>query len=219
MPPAHDFEDARHAMVADQLEARGITNERVLDAMRTIPREEFVGREHREHAYDDNPLRIEEGQTISQPYMVALMTQLLNPRPEDRVLEVGTGSGYQTAILASLAREVYTIERHAPLAESARERLHAMGYGNVTVTVGDGTLGHPPGAPYNAIIVTAGAPRLPEALKSQLAEDGRLVCPAGSEERQQLTLLERAPEGWHESTHTRCVFVPLIGAGGWKPRR
>jgi protein-L-isoaspartate(D-aspartate) O-methyltransferase len=151
--------------------------------------------------------------------MVALMTQLLDPRPEERVLEVGTGSGYQTAILAALAASVHTVERHASLAETARERLHWLGYTNVTVVTGDGTLGHPPGAPYLGIMVTAGAPHVPDALKEQLATGGRLVCPVGTEERQQLMLVERKQSGWRETVHSACVFVPLIGAGGWKPRR
>ncbi len=217
----HDFHSddasARERMVRYQLEARGIHHPRVLDAMRKVPRHLFVPPERVHDAYSDHALPIGEGQTISQPYMVALMTQLLDPAPSDRVLEVGTGSGYQAAILAELANEVVTIEREPALSQRAQEVLNALGYRNITFVVGDGTEGYTPLAPYDRIIVTAGAPFIPQPLVEQLAPGGRLVIPVGHRYEQVLTVAEKDPEGkLHVSEHGYCVFVPLIGRHGWR---
>lgn len=209
------FEDQRSAMVRSQIEARGITDPRVLDAMRRVPRDRFVPAPLAHAAYADQALAIGTGQTISQPYMVAAMTAALALAGPERVLEVGTGSGYQAAILAELARTVVTIERHADLAAEAERRLRALGYANVTVVVGDGTAGYEPGAPYDAIIVTAGAPRIPPPLQAQLADGGRLVIPVGSSMGQELRVVRRAGDRWVETVGDACVFVPLIGAHGW----
>ena len=209
------FAKQRSQMVSAQIVSRGVQDERVLDAMRHVPRHLFVPQERQADAYDDCPIPIGNGQTISQPYMVALMTELAEVGEGDRVLEVGTGSGYQTAILAELAAEVVTIERHAELADRARARLDALGYANVTIVVGDGTLGCAGHAPYNAIVVTAGGPHVPEALKGQLAVDGRLVCPAGSRDVQRLTVVRRAADGFIETESISCIFVPLVGEEGW----
>ncbi|MCX5759827.1 MAG: protein-L-isoaspartate(D-aspartate) O-methyltransferase [Candidatus Hydrogenedentes bacterium] len=168
-----------------------------------------------DRAHDDHAMPIGQGQTISQPYMVAIMTQLLELKPTDRVLEIGTGSGYQAAILAMLAREVVTVERVPLLAEAARQRLHALGYKNIVVVVGDGTLGCPEYAPYDAIIATAGGPFVPKTPKTQLALNGRFVCPVGPREVQHLAVIRRTETGFQETPNIGCVFVPLIGAEGW----
>ena len=219
-----DLDDAREKMVRRDLAARGITDERVLGAFRRVRRERFVWDVDSSDAYADHPLRIGEGQTISQPYMVALMTQWLGlggagPNSgSERVLEIGTGSGYQTAILAELAREVYTIERFASLSESARERLKRLGYGNVHYRVGDGTLGWPEEAeraPFDAIIVTAGAPSVPEPLKRQLAPGARLVIPVGPGREQDLLVLTREKDGFGTRSVCPCIFVKLLGEEGW----
>ena len=168
-----------------------------------------------EMAYDDHALGIGLGQTISQPYMVAVMTAALQLSPADRVLEIGTGSGYQAAVLAHLAGSIVSIERHAPLADAARARLAALGLTNVTVVVGDGTEGYAAGAPYDAVVVTAGAPHVPAALREQLAEGGRLVVPVGSAWHQDLVLVERHGAAFREVSGEGCVFVPLIGKDGW----
>lgn len=202
-------------MVRAQVAARGVRDPRVLDAMARVPRGEFVPVAAREQAYEDRPVPIGAGQTISQPYMVGAMTELLGPWPRGRVLEVGTGSGYQAAVLALLAREVVSVERHAALARQAAGVLARLGLRNVAIHVGDGTLGWPPGAPYDAIIVTAGAPALPHSLAGQLADGGRLVCPVGDRETQELIVLDRRGDQWQETRQTRCVFVPLVGAEGW----
>ncbi|MEJ5253502.1 MAG: protein-L-isoaspartate(D-aspartate) O-methyltransferase [Armatimonadota bacterium] len=208
---------ARERMVQYQLEARGITHPRVLDAMRKVPRHLFVSPERIHDAYSDHALPIGEGQTISQPYMVALMTELLDPAPSHRVLEVGTGSGYQAAILAELANEVVTIEREPSLSQRAREVLWSLGYRNITFVVGDGTEGYPPLAPYDGIIVTAGAPFIPQPLVEQLAPGGRLVLPVGHRYEQVLTVVHKDEQGAvHLSEHGYCVFVPLIGKHGWQ---
>lgn len=214
----HDNErSARERMVLYQLEGRGITNPRVLEAMRKVPRHLFVPPERVHDAYSDHALPIGAGQTISQPYMVALMTELLNLAPSHRVLEVGTGSGYQAAILAELANEVVTIEREPSLSERAREVLESLGYRNITFVVGDGTEGYPPLAPYDGIIVTAGAPFIPQPLIEQLAPGGRLVIPVGHRYEQVLTVAEKDEQGdLHLSEHGYCVFVPLIGKHGWQ---
>ncbi|MCS6950097.1 MAG: protein-L-isoaspartate(D-aspartate) O-methyltransferase [bacterium] len=204
-------------MVRYQLEARGITDPRVLDAMRKVPRHLFVPPERVHDAYSDHALPIGEGQTISQPYMVALMTQLLQPAPSHRVLEIGTGSGYQAAILAALADEVVTVEREEVLSQRAQEVLRSLGYRNITFVVGDGSEGYPPLAPYDGIIVTAGAPFVPTPLVDQLAPGGRLVIPVGHRYEQVLTVVYKDEQGRiHISEHGYCVFVPLIGKHGWR---
>jgi protein-L-isoaspartate(D-aspartate) O-methyltransferase len=207
---------ARAAMVRDQLRSRGIRAERVLVAMATVPRERFVGSSDRHAAYADEALPIDAGQTISQPYMVAVMTELLATRPGDRILEIGTGSGYQAAILATLGCRVTTIERHDMLASAARDRLEALGFAaTVEVRVGDGSLGVPDRAPWDGIIVTAGAPRVPHALREQLADGARLVVPVGPRERQVLTVVARHGNDWIERPEGACVFVPLVGEDGY----
>ena len=210
-----DFVHERDRMVDSQLAARNITDSRVLAAMRTVPRHRFVSEALRESAYEDRPLEIGAGQTISQPYMVALMTQLLHVQAEDSVLEVGTGSGYQTAILASIARTVVTIERIDSIASAATARLKELEYLNVDVHIADGTLGWHANAPYDAIMVTAGSPSVPPALKAQLAEGGRLICPVGPREMQRLIRVVRDAHGFREEEGIGCVFVPLIGDDGW----
>ncbi len=202
-------------MVAQQLEARGVRSPLVLAAMRRVPRHLFVPPGLQKQAYEDHPVNIDCGQTISQPYMVAAMTELLDLRPEHRVLEIGTGSGYQTAILAELAGEVTSIERHAPLAKQARLRLKDLGYANVEILCSDGTLGHPARAPYNAILITAGSPSVPPTLKEQLSDGGTLLCPTGNRELQELVKIIRGPSGYRETKGIRCIFVPLIGREGW----
>ena len=200
--------------MARQLRRMGIRDDRVLDAMARVPREEFVREEDRESAYGDHALPIGEGQTISQPYVVARMSELLALRPTDSVLEVGTGSGYQAAVLGELARDVVTVERHRSLAESARERLARLGYRNVRAIHDDASLGYPPDAPYDRIIVTAAAPAIDPALLAQLADDGLLVAPVGDEEMQELVTMD--PRG-RERRHGAVRFVPLRGRGGFRP--
>jgi protein-L-isoaspartate(D-aspartate) O-methyltransferase len=203
-------------MVADQLLARDITDPRVIAAMDAVPREAFVGARDRAHAYEDHPLSIGAGQTISQPYIVARMTQLLAVGRGDRVLDVGTGSGYQAAVLAELGCRVTSIEREPDLARRAAERLAALGYGDrVTVVAGDGTLGLTDGAPWDGIIVAAAAPAIPDALRVQLGDGRRLVIPVGTRREQQLLVVERHGSEWVERSDGACVFVPLIGAAGW----
>jgi protein-L-isoaspartate(D-aspartate) O-methyltransferase len=204
-------------MVAQQLQRRGISDERVLEAMAGLPREAFVPGAPKSIAYDDRALPIDEGQTISQPYMVARMTELLGIEPGDRVLEIGTGSGYQAAILALLGARVVSIERHAGLARSARERLRILGIEDVDVRVGDGSRGDPAGAPWDGIIVTAGAPRIPDALREQLAVGGRLVIPVGPRYEQELIVVERrSANEWREKSDGAVIFVPLVGEHGWR---
>jgi len=209
------FENARARMIAEDLVRRGIRDARVLDAMGRVAREAFVPPGDHARAYADQALPIGEGQTISQPYMVAAMTQALGLTGDERVLEIGTGSGYQTAILAELAREVISIERRPELAERARLRLVALGYRNVQVVAADGSLGFPDAAPYDAILVAAAAPRLPEALTAQLADGGRIAIPIGSREHQELRVIRREKDAFVETVADACVFVPLIGEGGW----
>lgn len=206
---------ARERMVTEQVELRGITNPRVIEAMEQTPRHLFVPADLQREAYDDRPLPIGCGQTISQPYMVALMTEALDLKDSDRVLEIGTGSGYQAALLGALAWEVITIERHPDLAKRARDTLQRMGITNVKVLQGDGSQGLPAHAPYDAIIVTAGGPRVPKPLLRQLAVGGRLVCPAGDRKVQQLYKVIREEKGYRTIKGTKCVFVPLLGAEGW----
>jgi len=208
---------ARERMVEAQLAARGIRDPAVLEAFRKVPREAFVDRMWVERAYDDQPLPIGADQTISQPYIVALMTELLDLGAGDRVLEIGTGSGYAAAILAEIAREVFTVERHPALAERAAARLSALGYANIHVRCGDGTLGWPEHAPYDAIVVTAGGPYIPRALKGQLAVGGRLVMPVGptTDDQILLRLTRGSGQAFDEEAFGPVRFVPLVGAEGW----
>ena len=210
-------EAARGEMVARQLAARGVRDPRVLSAMAKVPRERFVPSEVRHASYDDRALPLARGQTISQPYMVARAAELARIAPDALVLDVGTGSGYQAAVLAELAAFVVSIERIAELADSARATLEALGYGDrVEVVVGDGSLGWPARAPYAAILGAAAAPRVPPALAAQLTTGGRLVLPIGSRGQQYLTVVERTGEDtYEETTHEACVYVPLVGQGGF----
>jgi protein-L-isoaspartate(D-aspartate) O-methyltransferase len=203
-------------MIRTQLRARGIRDERVLNAMAAVPRDRFVPSHLSDKAFDDCALPIEHDQTISQPYIVALMTEALNTQPHHRILEIGTGSGYQAAVLSRLCARVYTIERHAALSDSAADRLNAVGIDNVMFRVGDGTLGWPDEAPFDGIIVTAGAPVVPDELVAQLAPTGRLVIPVGSSEQQTLLLIQVEAGQPLERRLTPCRFVKLIGAQGWK---
>jgi len=205
----------RQTMVARQLRARDISDERVLEAMERVPRELFVPDQERDHAYADAALPIGHGQTISQPYMVARIAEALALRPGERVLDVGTGSGYQAAVLAELGTEVVTIERIPELAERARASLAAAGYPQVHVRVGDGTLGVPELAPFDAIAVAAAAPAFPETLYEQLRARGRLVVPVGGEHMQRLEVIVRSPEGPAVVHSVPCRFVPLVGREGF----
>jgi protein-L-isoaspartate(D-aspartate) O-methyltransferase len=209
--------ERRRAMVDLQVAARGIRDPALLAAMRRVPRHEFVDAALAREAYDDTPLPIEAGQTISQPYIVALMLEAARLGPDDRVLEVGAGSGYASAVASRLAAHIDAIERHPRLVELARERLARLGYANVDVHEGDGSVGWRAGAPYDAILVAAGGPRIPEALREQLAPGGRLVMPVGGEHgAQRLIRLERAADGrFRESDLGGVMFVPLVGAQGW----
>src|ERR1017187_9089025 len=201
---------ARQLMVDSQLRARGISDLRVLDAILRVPRHEFVPESLRAEAYDDHPLPIGDGQTISQPYVVALMLESLQLAPTDKVLEVGTGSGYVTALLAELAAQVFSIERHPALAESARNVLAALGYTNIRVFTGDGTLGLPAVAPFDAILVSAAAPDLPPALLAQLCDAGRMIVPVGSPDSQQLQFIRMVNGQPVISLRELVRFVPLI---------
>ena len=207
-----DSEAARASMVARQLERRGITSARVLDAMRRVPRERFVPPALQHEAYVDRALTIDCGQTISQPYIVALMTQALELTGAEKVLEVGTGSGYQTAILAELAACVVTIERHPDLAAKAERTLAELGYRNVTAVIGDGTQGWPPLAPYDAVLVAAAAAHCPPPLLEQLRDGGAVVIPLGSDESQTLKVLRKADGHLHSTDLSTCRFVPFVGA-------
>ncbi|MCL4503524.1 MAG: protein-L-isoaspartate(D-aspartate) O-methyltransferase [Deltaproteobacteria bacterium] len=205
----------RERMVDQQIEARGVADLRVLAAMRKVPRHLFIPSHLWDQAYNDYPLPIGENQTISQPYIVALMTELLEITETDRVLEVGTGSGYQAAILAELAAEVFSIDRVGGLADQARQVLDSLGYTNIKIRVGDGTLGWPEEMPFDAIIVTAGAPKVPRPLTEQLALGGRLVIPVGDVWSQTLTCVRKTREGLKFEYHGGCRFVRLIGKYGW----
>jgi len=212
-----DLSRARDRMVDVHLAGRGIRDRHVLDAMRTVPRERFVDEQMREFAYEDSPLPIGEGQTISQPYIVALMIEAAEVAPGDRVLEVGAGSGYAAAVMSRIAKTVHTIERHAPLAGQARERFQSLGYDNIELRVGDGTRGWAEAAPFDAILVAAGAPETPQALREQLAVGGRLLIPVGDEESgQRLRRITRTGREQYEQDDLGGVrFVPLIGEQGW----
>ncbi|HOM28427.1 MAG TPA: protein-L-isoaspartate(D-aspartate) O-methyltransferase [Deltaproteobacteria bacterium] len=207
---------ARKTMVEEQIAARGVKDRRILDAFLEVPRHRFVEEYLKYKAYEDYPLSIGYGQTISQPYMVALMTEALAPKPTDRILEIGTGSGYQAAILSRLCARVFSIERIAALASRARKTLDELGYFNVSIRIGDGTLGWPTEAPFDGIIVTAGAPRVPEALLSQLVEGGRLVIPVGETGIQDLKRYTVSRDGVREESLGGCRFVRLIGKDGWQ---
>jgi len=211
---AADLTQAREMMLRGHLRARGINNESVLDAFGFVPREAFVPPSLFDLSYEDRPLDIGFGQTISQPYTVAFMTQLLDPQPADIVLEVGTGSGYQAAILSRLVRKVYTIERFEELGKKAEEILRRLGYDNVEVVIGDGSLGLPEKAPFNGIIVTAGAPEIPRPLLEQLKIGGRLVIPVG-ETKQEMLKITKTEKGFREERHPGFRFVPLIGKHGF----
>lgn len=210
MHPIGDVWSARR-MVEEQIIPRGVTDAKVLAVMSALPREPFVLDEYRDQAYADQPLPIGYGQTISQPYVVAWMTEALEVRPDDRVLEVGTGSGYQAAVLGKLAAEVFSIERVPTLADSARKTLASLGIDNVSVTVGDGSLGLPDAAPFDAIVMSAAAPEVPPALLGQLVPDGRVVAPIGPPAVQALLVLRRRPDGTFSVVNRgECVFVPLV---------
>lgn len=209
-----DRKSQRHAMVAEQIARRGVRSARVLAALERVPRHRFVSEDLLAHAYEDRALKIGGGQTISQPYMVAVMTECLEIGGCERVLEIGTGSGYQAAVLALLAREVFTIERNESLACSARERLSSLGYNNIRVIWGDGTIGDSEHAPFDALLVAAAAPAIPPPLLGQLAEGGRLVIPVGDAEQQTLTRIRKTGGRAIEERLFACQFVPLRGRYG-----
>lgn len=212
-----NMERERRRMVAEQIEGRGVDDPAVLAAMRQVPRELFILSKYRNHAYDDSPLPILGGQTISQPYVVALMIAQLKLEPADKVLEIGTGSGYAAAVLSRIAAEVYTVERIEELVTFARENLALCGYDNVRIRHGDGTMGWPEHAPYDAIVVAAGGPKVPVSLRNQLAVGGRLVIPVGAEPRAQrlVRITRTGPKSFHKEALSHVRFVPLIGKQGW----
>jgi protein-L-isoaspartate(D-aspartate) O-methyltransferase len=214
--PAGDFAAARRAMVEKQIRRRGVGSPRVLEAMLAVPRHEYVPAEFQADAYADKPLPIGGGQTISQPFIVAAMAEALCLNGDERVLEVGTGSGYQAAVLSLMAREVYSVESHTPLALAAQGRLTRLGYNNVHVHNGDGSLGFAEGAPYDAILVTAAAPEIPPLLAGQLREGGRLVIPVGSRESQELLQVRKEAGKLCSRALFDCRFVPLLGRYGWQ---
>ena len=214
--PDSDRTREREQMVEVQLRRRGIRAERVLSAMKTVPREWFMPGSMAARAYEDSALPICRGQTISQPYIVARMTELLDPGPNERVLEIGTGSGYQTAILAALCERVYTIEWHLSLMTEAAERLTRMGASNVKFRCADGSAGWPESAPFDAIMVTAGAPAVPRLLSEQLSEGGRLVVPIGPADNQDLAIVRRRGDVFERSLVLKCRFVKLRGKHGWR---
>jgi len=210
-----DYVDAREKMVKQQLVLRGISDSRVLAAMGKVPRDRFVGKDQKHLAYADRPLPIGYGQTISQPYIVALMTEALELEPENKVLEIGTGSGYQAAILAEIVKKVYTIEKIEALINQAKKILEDLGYDNVVSKVHDGTQGWPEHAPFDAILVTAGAPSVPSPLMDQLAEGGRMLIPVGDETLQELIKVTKKNGKSKEERLGGCRFVPLVGKDGW----
>ena len=208
----------RTDMVDAQLRRRGIHDERVLHAMEIVPRHEFVPWQLQREAYQDSPVPIGEGQTISQPYIVAHMLEALRLSPEDRVLEVGTGTGYEAAVMSRIVREVYTIERFASLAEAAKKIFDRLGYTNIHVVIGDGSRGYADAAPYDAIIVAAAAPRVPDALVQQLKNGGRAIVPVGEADLQQLSLVSKNDGSIQRKTLDACRFVPLVGEQGYAER-
>ena len=207
------FSNLRQLMVDSQLRARGIADKRVLEAMARVPRHEFAPERYRDQAYEDHPVPIGEGQTISQPYIVAIMLEALALSPADRVFEVGTGSGYVTALLAELAAEVVSVERHAALADAARDLLVRMGYTNVKVMVGDGSQGFAEGAPYDAIIISAATAEVPPALLAQMVEGARMIIPVGPPDSQQLQLIHMENGQPRITLRELCRFVPLVSGG------
>ena len=213
-----NHESRRHEMVEKQIRARGVSDPLVLAAMSKVPRHLFVPEEYANAAYDDRPLPIGHGQTISQPYMVAIMTETLKLQGNERVLEIGTGSGYQSAILAEIAGHVVTVERKKELQAEAARLLRELGYVNIEAVLGDGSKGYPPRGPYDGIIVTAGAPRVPGLLVEQLAPGGRLVIPVGNTFHQTLTRVTKGDGGNTTEGLEGCVFVPLVGEYGWDER-
>ncbi|HEY5117842.1 MAG TPA: protein-L-isoaspartate(D-aspartate) O-methyltransferase [Anaerolineales bacterium] len=214
--PPDECAKPRERMVRDQIESRGVSDPRVLEAMRAVPRHRFLSADERASAYDDTPLPIGSHQTISQPYIVAYMTAALELEGEEKVLEIGTGSGYQTSILACLSRAVYSVERIPELANRARENLRELEIDNAEVIIGDGTVGLPDKAPFDAILVTAGTPILPDPLLEQLAPSGRLIAPVGGRGVQELEFCMRTPSGIERRRLISVVFVPLIGKYGWE---
>lgn len=211
-----DFDLMRNMMIEEQLIPRGISDKLVLAAFRKVPRHEFVSKDFLQSAYNDYPLPIGENQTISQPYMVALMTQSLNLKGNEKILEIGTGSGYQAVILAQIVKEVYTVERFKDLADTAANVFKRLGYENIKIKVGDGTLGWEEFAPYDGIIVTAGAPGIPESLLKQLKDGGRMLIPIDSGGfGQTLMLVEKIGKNIRTSEMCGCMFVPLVGKEGW----
>lgn len=216
MLEAQEYAPQRAEMIEKQLRRRGIRDSAVLSAMLAVPRHEFVPEELRARAYDDVPLPIGSGQTISQPYIVAAMTAALRPQPTDRVLEVGTGCGYQSAVLSLLAKEVFTIEVRPELASAAAKKLAQLGYSNVHVHCGDGTFGLLEFAPFDAILVAAAAPSIPEPLLAQLAEGGRMIVPVGDADNQELQLLEKHAGAFSTKMMEGCRFVPLVGHYAWQ---
>ncbi|MFC2075577.1 protein-L-isoaspartate(D-aspartate) O-methyltransferase [candidate division KSB1 bacterium] len=210
-----DYQISRRRMVAEQLQVKGIRDERVLKAMGEVPRHLFVDKALWAKAYSDFPLPVGSGQTISQPYMVAIMSELLKLKGTERVLEIGTGSGYQAAILAELAHQVFTVERMPELARKARSVLDKIGLSNVAIRIADGTLGWKEFQPYDRIIVTAAAPEVPDTLVDQLADGGRMLIPVGGQASQVLTVIDKREDGTEISQDCACVFVPLIGKEGW----
>ncbi len=211
-----ELEQQKRRMLQEQLMLRGISDKRVLGAFMKVPRHKFMPERYIDEAYGDYPVSIGEGQTISQPYMVALMSQCLEPQKTDKVLEVGTGSGYQAAILAELVNEVYTIERFSNFTKRAHRTLQDLGYTNIKLKVGDGSLGWKEFAPYNGIIVTCAAPSIPESLKEQLKENGRLIIPIGGSFSQTLKVFRKQKNIFTEEDICGCVFVPLVGKCGWR---
>jgi protein-L-isoaspartate(D-aspartate) O-methyltransferase len=211
-----EYAALRVEMIEKQLRRRGVGDAGVLAAMMAVPRHEFVAEELRSHAYDDLPLPIGGGQTISQPYMVAAMTAALRLQPSDRVLEIGTGCGYHAAVLSRLAKEVFTIERWPELASTASARLARLGYPNAHVHCGDGTLGLPELAPFDAILVAAAAPAVPKPLLAQLGEGGRMILPVGNTDHQELQLIEKRGDAFPTKMLEGCRFVPLVGYHGWQ---
>jgi len=205
----------RRSMVESQLRARGIRDERILAAMLHVPRHEFVSEEYRDQVYEDHPIPIGEGQTLSQPYIVAVMLEALALDPADAVLELGTGSGYQTALLAGLTRQVYSVERHAALARAAQATLARLGYTNVEVLLGDGSRGVPGRAPFDAIVVSAAAPQIPPPLFEELREGGRMVIPVGPPHAQELQVVRKQASQPVVTILEGCRFVPLIGSEGY----
>lgn len=214
MPP-YPREVERRTMVASQIEARGVHDPRVLAAMREVPRHLFIPPPYDRSAYDDSPLPIGNGQTISQPYIVAVMTELLQPQASDNALEIGTGTGYQAAILSRTVRRVTTVERIPAVAELARRNFAALNFDNIEIIVGDGTLGYPKNAPYDEIIITAATPDIPRPLIDQLADGGRMVVPTGARDVQELITLKKQGNSIIRQSHGGVRFVPLIGEHGW----